>query len=120
MKPFKSFILDDYFEDLGDGWRLNTITESVFFKDQEIVTNKKSARKVLAAFLRCKKGFKVWFYLKKNIIPMDIMSDRNRHTSASVKMMFLTIDRVLNHYGFKIQLENGVCGQQTKWSLISC
>lgn len=120
MKDFKPFVIDDYFEDLGDGWRLNTITESVFFNNQEIVTNRKSARKVLAAFLRCKNGFKVWEYLKKNLIPIDCISKKNNHTSALAKLMFVMINRILNKHGFKIQLAGGMSSQNAKWSLVSC
>lgn len=120
MNKFKSFVLDDYLEDLGDGWRLNTITESIFFYDQEIITNRKSARKVLAAFLRHKKAFRAWRYLKKNLLPVECAIDKNAHTSALTKMMFVTINRVLNSYGFKIEVVGGMSSRNTEWSLVSC
>ena len=31
------FNLQNYFKDVGFGWRINTITGSIFYKDEEII-----------------------------------------------------------------------------------
>lgn len=114
MRPFD---IREYFQDLGNGWRINTITGSVFYKNEEVIINRGSVRKVLAAFLKKKSGFKIFSFLKRNFDLAEEGHEREYNTASWVKAMQLAVERILNKYGFSIEVANGSSNKKTEWSL---
>ena len=113
MVPFD---LRKYFKDLGNGWRVNTITGSIFFENEEVVVKRNSARVVLINFLKKQKEFKICPFLKKNF--EEVLFVRDRHYLAVwAKAMYLVLEKLLNQYGFTIEVMNGLCSKKAEWRL---
>ena len=114
MRPFD---IREYFQDLDNGWRINTITGSIFFKNEEVIINRGSVRKVLAALLKKRSGFKIFPFLRRNFDLADEGNEKEYNTAPWVKAMQLVVEKILNKYGFTIRVENGPCNFKTEWSL---
>ncbi len=113
MRPFN---LQEYFKDLGNGWRINTVTGSIFFKNKEIIINKASAREVLANFLEKKKGFKIHPFLKRNFLEVGFVRD-SKHIGVWAGAMYSVLEKILNRRGFTIEVTGGLCSQKAEWRL---
>lgn len=114
MKPFN---IQEYFKNLGDGWRINTITESIFFKNEEVIFSRSSIRKVLTQLLKQRRGFKIYAFLRSNFGAEDDFPKKENHINAWARAMYLSVEKILHRYGFMIKVNDGGCSKETEWSL---
>lgn len=111
------FNLQNYFKDVGFGWRINTITGSIFYKDEEIILSGDVVRGVFSALLRKKKKFLPVKFLRNNFLGVDM--ERRGLNSAAVWAFQISkvINKILNRYGFEIQISGKSTSKNTEWDL---